>query len=131
MANYHAGMVIRNALFRLPVKGSTYRANVPWVTYTDPELAHVGLTEETGTQAPPQDAGSCAGPMRKTTALRPNALTEGFIKVVTSKRGRILGATIVGDHAGELIQTLGLAITKSMKIGAMTSIVSPIRRFRR
>ena len=43
ISNYHAGLVIRNALFRLPVR--TDHLSIPWVTFTDPELAHVGLTE--------------------------------------------------------------------------------------
>ena len=51
--------------------------------------------------------------------------TSGFIKVVTDRRGRILGASIVGAHAGELIQMWGFAILNGMKIGAMTSFVSP------
>ena len=54
-ANYHAGLVIRNALFRLPVKAAD--SLIPRVTFTDPELAHVGLTEdEAASSAPPSSA---------------------------------------------------------------------------
>jgi len=114
--------VIRNALFRLPVKVNT--SAFSWVTYTDPELAHVGLSEE--------DARKRYGKIRilrwpyaENDRAQAERLTEGFVKVVTNKRGRVLGATIVGDHAGELIQMWVLAISKGMKIGAMTGIISP------
>ena len=120
MANYHAGLVIRNALFRMPVRAST--SAIPWVTYTDPELAHVGLTEE---QAREKHRGVkvLRWPYAENDRAQAERVTEGFIKVVVGKKGRILGATIVGEHAGELIQTWVLAITKKMKIGDMTSIV--------
>jgi pyruvate/2-oxoglutarate dehydrogenase complex dihydrolipoamide dehydrogenase (E3) component len=112
--------VIRNALFRMPVKASTDA--IPWVTYTDPELAHVGLTEE---QAREKYSGVqvLRWPYEENDRAQAEHATEGFIKVVVGKKGRILGATIVGDHAGELIQTWVLAITKKMKIGDMTSVV--------
>ena len=54
-ANYHAGLVIRNALFRLPVSAND--ALVPRVTFTDPELAHAGLTEAAGARAPQENRG--------------------------------------------------------------------------
>lgn len=120
MANYHAGLVIRNALFRLPVKAST--TAIPWVTYTDPELAHVGLTEAQAREAH-RKVQVLRWPYVENDRAQAERETEGFIKVVVGKGGRILGATIVGAHAGELIQTWVLAITKKMKIGDMTSIV--------
>ena len=122
VANYHAGLVIRNALFRMPVKVNP--DIVPWVTFTEPELAHVGLTEE--------EAKTRHGRIRilrwpyvENDRAQAEGLTTGFVKVITTKRGRILGASIVGEHAGELIQMWVLAITRKMKIGALTSIISP------
>ncbi|MDH3582174.1 MAG: FAD-dependent oxidoreductase [Hyphomicrobiales bacterium] len=120
MANYHAGLVIRNALFRLPVKAST--TAIPWVTYTDPELAHVGLTEAQAREKS-RNVQVLRWPYGENDRAQAEHETEGFIKVVVGKRGRILGATIVGARAGELIQTWVLAIIKNMKIGDMTSIV--------
>ena len=74
VANYHAGIVIRNALFRLPAKAND--DVIPRVTYTDPELAHVGLTEDAGARAPRRSA-CCAGRSTTTTARRPSARRAG------------------------------------------------------
>lgn len=120
MANYHAGIVIRNALFRLPAKVDT--SIVPWVTYTEPELAHVGMTEEQAREKK-GDIRVMRWPYAENDRAQAEHATQGLIKVVTTKRGHILGATIVGDHAGELIALWAMAMSKSMKIGAVTSIV--------
>lgn len=120
MANYHAGIVIRNALFRLPVKADT--SIIPWVTYTEPELAHVGMTEEQAREKH-KDIRILRWPYAENDRAQAEHATQGMIKVVTAKRGRILGATIVGEHAGELIQLWVMAISKKMKISAITSIV--------
>jgi len=122
MAAYQAGIVIRNMLFRLPAKVD-YSA-VPWVTYTDPELAHVGMTE-----ADAEKTGKQVRILRWGFAENDRAQaerrTEGLVKVVTDKKGRILGASIVGLHAGELIQPWVLAISQKMKIGAMAGMIAP------
>jgi pyruvate/2-oxoglutarate dehydrogenase complex dihydrolipoamide dehydrogenase (E3) component len=120
MANYHAGIVIRNALFRLPVKVDS--SIIPWVTYTDPELAHVGMTEEQAREKH-KHIRVLRWPYAENDRAQAEHATQGMIKVVTAKRGRILGATIVGEHAGELIQLWVMAMSKKMKIGAITSIV--------
>ncbi len=106
-ANYHAGLVIRNALFRLPVKVNNDA--IPWVTYTEPELAQTGLTEAQARERKHQDSASCAGPITTMTAPQAERETHGHIKVITTRKGKILGATIVGAQAGELIAmwTLG------------------------
>ena len=122
MANYQAGIVIRRALFKLPAKATTNA--IPWVTYTDPELAQVGMTE-----AEAQKRGQKIRILRFPYAENDRAIAErhtnGFIKVITNRKGRILGATIVGLNAGELIQMWTFAITQNMKIKAMTEFVSP------
>jgi pyruvate/2-oxoglutarate dehydrogenase complex dihydrolipoamide dehydrogenase (E3) component len=120
MANYHAGIVIRNALFRMPVKADS--SNIPWVTYTEPELAHVGMTEEQAREKH-KNIRVLRWPYAENDRAQAEHATQGMIKVVTAKRGRILGATIVGEHAGELIQLWVMAMSKKMKIGAITSIV--------
>jgi pyruvate/2-oxoglutarate dehydrogenase complex dihydrolipoamide dehydrogenase (E3) component len=122
IAGYHAGIVIRNALFGLPAKVSY--AALPWVTYADPELAHAGLTE-----ADARKEGHDVQILTWSFALNDRAqaelATEGLAKVVLGKKGRILGATIVGPRAGELIGTWGLAISTGMKIGSIASAVLP------
>ena len=126
VANYHAGLVIRNALFRMPVKVNT--DIIPWVTFTDPELAHVGLTEAEA-QKRHGDIRVLRWPYGENDRAQSERATGGFVKVVTNKKGRILGASIVGAHAGELILVWALAVTKKMKIGAMTSMVVPYPTF--
>ena len=121
VALYHAGIVIRNALFRLPARVD-YRA-LPWVTYSDPELAQVGATE------------AAARGQRGVRVLRWNfaendrAHTErdtgGTVKIVTRANGRILGATILGKAAGDLILPWALAIAQKLKIGALANLIVP------
>ena len=122
VAGYHAGIVIRNALFNLPAKVD-YKA-VPWVTYTDPELAHVGLTEKAAGEEG-HDVAATSFPFADNDRAQAERATEGFIKVVTGKRGRVLGATIVGRHAGELILPWVLAVQKGLKMSDMASIIAP------
>jgi len=122
MAAYQAGIVIRNMLFRLPARVN-YSA-VPWVTYTDPELSHVGMTE-----ADAKAAGRNVTVLRwgfdENDRAQAERRTEGMVKVVTDNKGRILGASIVGLHAGELIQSWVLAISQGLKIGAMAGMIAP------
>jgi pyruvate/2-oxoglutarate dehydrogenase complex dihydrolipoamide dehydrogenase (E3) component len=126
IAGYHAGIVIRNALFALPVKAE-YVA-MPWVTYTDPELAHVGLTE-----AMARGEGHDVRVLRWQLSMNDRAQTErdseGLAKIVVGRRGRILGATIVAPRAGELIGMWGLAIAGGLKIGAIASMIAPYPTF--
>lgn len=122
MAAYQAGIIIRNILFKLPAKVD-YSA-VPWVTYTDPELAHVGLSEaEAKTQG--KEVRILTWSFHENDRAQAERRTEGQVKVVTSVKGLILGASIVGLHAGELIQPWILAVSQNMKIGAMASMIAP------
>ena len=122
MAGYHAGIVIRNALFNLPAKVD-YRA-VPWVTYTEPELAHVGHTEASA-KLKDASAKSVKWPFEENDRARAERATEGFIKAVVGKGGLIVGATIVGRHAGELILPWVLAVQKRLTMRDMASIIAP------
>ena len=122
VANYHAGIVIRRALFRLPVK--VRDDIIPWVTYTDPELAHVGLTEEAARQRHRQ-LRVLRAPFHDNDRAQAERETRGHIKVVTSAKGVILGATIVGPHAGELITQWTLAIQQQLNIRAVAELIVP------
>ena len=122
VADYHAGIVMRRILFRQPAKVDP--SLLPRVTFTDPELAHVGLSET--------EAAKSAGkinvlrwPYHENDRAQAEHQTVGHIKVVTAKSGRILGATIVGAQAGELIQMWALAISQKLNIKAMTTWISP------
>jgi len=123
MAGYDAGIVIRNALFRLPAKVD--HSAVPWVTYTNPELAQVGLTEKAAREQYGDDIRVLTWDYAENDRARAEAETEGFIKVITKPNGRILGAAIVGRQAGELIGVWSLAISKKMKIGAIAGMIAP------
>ena len=121
-ANYHAGLVIKNALFRLPVKADD--SLIPRVTFTDPELAHVGLTEDEARRAR-KSIRILRWPLRENDRAQAERSTRGHIKVITDKRGTILGATIVGPAAGELIATWTLARANRLNIRAIAGTVVP------
>ncbi len=122
VAAYHAGIVIRNALFRLPAKVDT-RA-VPWVTYTEPELAQVGLTEAMASEEG-VEVQVLTWPFAENDRAQAERATDGFVKVLLERRGRIRGATIVGERAGELIQPWVLAIAEGLKIGSLAQFIAP------
>jgi pyruvate/2-oxoglutarate dehydrogenase complex dihydrolipoamide dehydrogenase (E3) component len=121
VASYHAGIVIRNILFRLPAKAD--HGAVPWVTYTDPELAYVGLSEDEAGRAGPIHV--LRWPYAENDRAHAERNEEGVIKVIVDRKGKVLGAGIVGRHAGELILPWVLALRRGLKIGAMADIVAP------
>jgi len=123
LAGYDAGIVIRNILFRLPSRAN-YTA-MPWVTYTDPELAQVGLTESQAREQYGDTVRVVTWPYAENDRARAERSMTGLIKVVTGKRGKILGAGIVGASAGEIIQVWQIAISKRFKIGDMAAMISP------
>ena len=123
IAGYHAGVVIRNVLFLLPAKVDD--AAVPWVTYTDPELAHVGLTEAMARERFGAAVTALRWPFAENDRARTERDTEGLIKVVLGRRGRILGASIVGAGAGDQLAMWCLAVAQRMKIGAVAGLILP------
>jgi pyruvate/2-oxoglutarate dehydrogenase complex dihydrolipoamide dehydrogenase (E3) component len=122
VANYHAGIVIRRALFRIPARVDD--SMIPWVTFTDPEIAHVGLTEETASRRYGR-VRVYRWPYQENDRAHTERATAGLVKVVTDRRGKIRGASIVGEQAGELIQMWSLAISRGLDIKAMTQWISP------
>ncbi len=123
IAGYHAGIVIRNALFRLPAKVD-YRA-LPWVTYTEPELAQVGMTEAEARASHDEDVVVLRSPFHENDRAQAELETFGLVKVVTTRSGRILGASILGAQAGELIQVWVLAIGQGLNIKALAGMIAP------
>jgi len=123
VANYHAGIAIRNLLFRLPAKVD-YKA-LPWVTYTDPELAQVGLTEAEARERYGRDLTVLRWAFHENDRAQAERETHGLVKALTRRNGRVLGASILGAHAGELIQPWGLAITAGLKVSALATAVAP------
>jgi pyruvate/2-oxoglutarate dehydrogenase complex dihydrolipoamide dehydrogenase (E3) component len=123
VCSYHAGVIIRNALFRLPAKVD-YRA-LPWVTYTDPELAQVGMTEE---QARKQH-GDRVRVVRLSYAVNDRAQTErsieGTLKLLADRRGRVLGASILGAHTGELALLWVPAVEQKLRSRDLAQMIAP------
>jgi pyruvate/2-oxoglutarate dehydrogenase complex dihydrolipoamide dehydrogenase (E3) component len=122
VAGYHAEIVLRNALFRLPAKVD--HGCVPHVTYTHPELAQVGATEAEA-RAVHRHVVVLRSPFSENDRARAERTTEGLVKVVTDRCGRILGAGIIGASAGELIQTWVLAMSRRLRVGAVAAMVAP------
>jgi pyruvate/2-oxoglutarate dehydrogenase complex dihydrolipoamide dehydrogenase (E3) component len=122
IAGYHAGIIIRNTLFKLPAKIDDKA--VPWVTYTDPELAHVGLTLKAATDQGIK-AREVEFSLEDNDRARAELRTEGKVIGVVNTKGRVIGASILAPQAGEMIQPWILAISNGMKIAGMASFISP------
>ena len=127
VANYHAGIVIRRALFQMPAK--TNDSAIPWVTFTDPELAHVGLSEKEASEQYGNKIKVLRWPFHENDRAQAELAIDGLVKVIVGPKGRVIGASIVGEHAGEIIQMWTLAISQKMKIQAMTDWISPYPTF--
>lgn len=123
VAGYHAGLIIRNALFKLPVKNRT--DIIPWVTYTDPELSHVGLTEADARKTLGDSVKVLRWNFAENDRAQAEGKTKGMIKVILGKKSRIIGASIVGPQAGELIAPWVLAVSQGLKISAFANVVLP------
>jgi pyruvate/2-oxoglutarate dehydrogenase complex dihydrolipoamide dehydrogenase (E3) component len=119
MAEYQAGIVLAKLLFRIPRKVN-YRV-VPRVTYTDPEIAEVGLNE-TAAREQGLRYEVARFPFRDVDRAATDSAGEGFLKILLVK-GRIAGACLVGPHAGELIHELALAMQVNARARAVTDLV--------
>lgn len=122
MAGYHAGLAVRSILFRLPVREN--RAIIPWATFTEPELAQVGATE-----ADARKTGApfhvLRWPFAENDRAEAEHKTAGLIKVITDKKGRIIGVSIAGHGAGEMINMWALAVSKGMGVRDIAGYVAP------
>jgi pyruvate/2-oxoglutarate dehydrogenase complex dihydrolipoamide dehydrogenase (E3) component len=123
LAGHHAGLVIRSALFRLPARARA--DHIPRATYTDPELAQVGLTEAEARAALGARVSVARAELSGNDRARAERETAGFVKLMVGPGGRLLGAAAVGPHAGETIQTAALAIASGLKVGALAGMVAP------
>jgi len=126
VAHHQAGLVVRNALFRTPVRPN--RDAVPLVVYTDPELAQIGLMEGAA-RARYGTIRVLRSSYRENDRAQANRVTNGHIKIVTDRRGGIRGATIVGAEAAESIATFSLAINQQLNIEALAGLLVPYPSF--
>ena len=122
VAGYHAGVLIRSMLFGLPSKQRT--DHIPWATYTDPELAQVGLTEAQAKKKFGDALEVVRFDFHHNDRLIAERKNKGLIKVMVVK-GRPVGASIAGHMAGELIGMWAMAIANKMKMSAIANTVLP------
>lgn len=127
VAGYQAGIVVRNLAFRLPAKVD-YEA-LPWVTYADPELAHVGLTEIQARKRCGSKVGVELVPLARNDRAVAERRSGGAIKVVVGSRGRILGASILAPAAGEMIGLWCLAVRQKLSLRAISDVTLPYPTF--
>ena len=122
VAGYHAAVVIRSMLFGLPSKQRT--DHIPWATYTDPELAQVGLTEAQARDKHGDRLEVVRFDFHHNDRLIAERKTKGLIKVMVVK-GKPVGASIAGHQAGELIGMWAMAIANGLKMSAIANTVLP------
>src|SRR5690606_14389720 len=122
LAGHHAGVVLKNLLFRLPARPE--RLAVPRVAYTDPELAQVGLTDAAA-RARGRSIESLRAGLFENDRAQCGREVEGFVKAIGTRRGRILGAGIVGAQAGELILPWLMAVRDGRNVGTLAQSIVP------
>jgi len=123
VAGYQAGIVVRNLAFRLPAKVD-YSA-LSWVTYADPELAHVGLTEAAARKRHGRRVTVQTVPLARNDRAVAERRTSGLLKVVVGRRGRILGASILAPAAGEIIGLWCVAVSRKLTLKAIADLMLP------
>ncbi|GGB57070.1 mercuric reductase [Roseibium aquae] len=122
-AGYQAGLLIRALLFRLPVRYQP--ETMPWVTYTSPELGHVGLSEDAARSRYGRKVRVLTADYAGNDRAQAEGLTCGRLKLVAGPGGRLLGADVVGAQAGELINLLSLAVSKKLTMKDLSGFVAP------
>lgn len=123
VAGYHAGLVVQQILFRLPAKEN--QEIIPWATFTDPELANIGLTEAQAREKFGDTISVLKWEYAENDRARAERKTDGLIKIVADKKGRLIGVAIAGTGAGEMINMWALAITNNMKLSNVRGYIPP------
>jgi pyruvate/2-oxoglutarate dehydrogenase complex dihydrolipoamide dehydrogenase (E3) component len=121
VAGYEAGIIVQNALF-FPSAKADYRV-IPWATFTEPELARVGLTEEQARKRYGDKIEVLKQDFADVDRAQAEGATAGFAKIITTPKGQILGAHIVGPSAGELIHEVILAMKNKLPVSALTGMI--------
>ncbi|WP_409254097.1 dihydrolipoyl dehydrogenase family protein [Bacillus sp. SCS-153A] len=122
-AGMEGKLVVRNALFG--IKGKVNYENVPWVTYTDPEVFHLGETEEEAKTKYGNSIRTFTVDVKDTDRFAAEREDIGLVKIITDKKGKILGAHAVGKDAGDWMQEIIFAKTIGKKIGSISSVIHP------
>lgn len=121
-AGYHAGLVIRHSIFGL--RTAVNLTTIPWVTYTSPELAHVGA-QESDLKAQGTNYQVLRLPLSQNDRAQAERHTDGLIKVLASPKGHILGVSILAPHAGEMIYPWVMAMQNKLKLSAIATSIAP------
>lgn len=121
VAGYEAGVVVQNALF-FPSAKADYRV-VPWATFTEPELARVGLIETQARERYGDDIEILKQEFADVDRAQAEGAIEGFAKIITTGKGQILGAHIVGPSAGEIIHEVIMAMKNKLPVSALTGMI--------
>ena len=128
VAAYEAVKIVRNMLF--PGRSAVDYSNIPWAIFTDPEIAHLGITEAEAVQAAGQEnVRTYQVDLHDVDRAVVDRSTRGFVKFVCDRKGRILGAHIVGTNASALIAEVALARKKGAGIGELAQLVSAYPSF--
>ena len=122
VAGYHAGVLIRQLVLGLPAKATT--RHIPWATYTDPELAQVGMTEAEARKEYGINLTVLRQEFHHNDRAQAEGKTKGLLKVMVAK-GKPVGASIAGPQAGELIGLWAFAIASGAKISDIAGMVAP------
>jgi pyruvate/2-oxoglutarate dehydrogenase complex dihydrolipoamide dehydrogenase (E3) component len=123
LAEALAGIVVQNALFFRSRKSSAL--TIPWCTYTEPEVAHVGISEHDAAEQG-IEIDTFAHELADVDRGVLDGETDGFVKVHTKKgTDTILGATIVAHHAGEMISEITLAMNGGVGLGTISGVIHP------
>ncbi|MGH7127049.1 MAG: FAD-dependent oxidoreductase, partial [Planctomycetaceae bacterium] len=123
LADFQARIVVRNALFPLSRKASSL--TVPWCTYTSPEIAHVGMDEHEARQRG-IDVQTFVQKLSEVDRAVIDEAAEGFVKVHVKKGSdKILGATIVAEHAGDMISEISTAMAAGMGLKRIAEVIHP------
>ena len=120
-AGWQAAMAVRNAF--LPGSSNGISDQVPWTTFTDPEVAHVGFGERDARDRFGDQVRIFHWDLERIDRARTDGASNGFIKLVHKKDGTLLGATIVAPHAGEMLHEWVLALQRGIKVGDLSHAI--------
>ena len=123
LAGAHASLVVRRAIFALPVNADTLA--VPRVTYCDPELAAIGLGEAEARTAHGAGIRVQTFEFAENDRAQAEGDTRGFGKLITTAKGKVLGVTLVGRHAGDHIHLWSLVLSAGLKLSQLTGMIAP------
>jgi len=123
LAGAHAALFVRRAVFGLPVNADALQ--IPRVTYADPELASIGLSEAAARVQYGDDVRVEVFPFSENDRAVAETDTRGFGKLITTRKGKVLGVTMVGRHAGDHIHIWSLVMSAGLRLSQLTGMIAP------